>query len=129
MHLFDLLQGGYPRWNLGQEFPDPSRIDCLLEIGRHLRRVAGQKPVVGVDCMSFPDLLVRLKRHSGFTMSYFDEHWVEKSLAVEGVLAELLQYEIDHLDGVLAVSRAVDGASFALRTQRHLRAGGVFANG
>jgi len=33
------------------------------------------------------------------------------------------------LDGVLAVSRAMDGASFALRTQRHLLAGEAFANG
>ena len=80
------------------------------------------------DCMSFPDLLVRVKRHSGFTLTYLDEHWVEHSLAVEGVLAELLQHEMDHLDGVLAVSRAVDGASFALRSQRHLLAGADFAN-
>ena len=81
------------------------------------------------DCMSFPDLLVRVKRHCGFTLTYLDEHWVEQSLAVEGVLAELLQHEIDHLDGVLAVSRAVDGASFALRSQRHLLAGAAFPNG
>jgi peptide deformylase len=81
------------------------------------------------DCMSFPDLLVRVKRHCSFTMTYLDEYWVEQTLAVEGVLAELLQHEIDHLGGVLAVSRAVDGASFALRTQKHLLAGGAFANG
>ena len=81
------------------------------------------------DCMSFPDLLVRVKRNSGFTLTYLDEIWVEHSLAVEGVLSELLQHEIDHLDGVLAVSRAVDGTAFALRSQRHLLAGAVFANG
>ena len=80
------------------------------------------------DCMSFPDLLVRVKRHTGLTLAYLDEHWVERTLAVEGVLSELLQHEIDHLDGVLAVSRAVDGAAFALRSQRHLLAGAVFAN-
>ena len=47
---------------------------------------------------------------------------------MEGVLSELLQHEIDHLDGVLAVSLATDGASFALRSQRHLLKGAVFAN-
>jgi peptide deformylase len=80
------------------------------------------------DCMSFPDLLVRVKRHTGFTLTYLDEHGVEHSMAVGGVLSELLQHEIDHLDGVLAVSRAVDGAAFALRSQRHLLAGATFAN-
>ncbi len=81
------------------------------------------------DCMSFPDLLVRVKRRSSFTLAYLDEQWVEHTLAVAGMLSELLQHEIDHLDGVLAVSRAMDGASFALRSQRHLLTGAAFANG
>lgn len=33
-------------------------------------------------------------------------------------LSELLQHECDHLDGVLAVARAIDGQSFKLRSQR-----------
>lgn len=32
-------------------------------------------------------------------------------------LSELLQHEYDHFDGVLAVSRAVDGRSFALKSE------------
>lgn len=80
------------------------------------------------DCMSFPDLLVRVKRHVAFTMIYRDENWKEGQLRIKGALSELLQHEIDHLDGVLAVARAVDGASFALQSQRHLLSGAVFAN-
>ena len=41
----------------------------------------------------------------------------------------LLQHEIDHLAKGLAVSRAIDGASFGLRSQRHLFTGAAFANG
>ncbi len=80
------------------------------------------------DCMSFPDLLVRVKRHVSFTMQYRDADWVQKTLCIEGVQSELLQHEIDHLEGVLAVSRAIDGASFALQSQRHLLGGAAFAN-
>jgi peptide deformylase len=80
------------------------------------------------DCMSFPDLLVRVKRHVSFTLRYHDEEWTNMTLHIDGVLSELLQHEIDHLDGVLAVSRAIDGASFALQSQRHLLRGGAFAN-
>jgi peptide deformylase len=80
------------------------------------------------DCMSFPDLLVRVKRHAGFTMEYRDENWQEHRQPIEGAMSELLQHEIDHLDGVLAVARAVDGASFALQSQRHLLPGAAFAN-
>jgi len=48
-----------------------------------------------------------------------DMGWVEREMWLEGDLSELLQHECDHLDGVLAVSRAVDGKSFALRTQKN----------
>lgn len=81
------------------------------------------------DCMSFPDLLVRVKRNLRFTLTYRDEQWAEQTLRIEDQLSELLQHEIDHLDGVLAVSKAIDGISFALRSQRHLLASAVFANG
>jgi peptide deformylase len=36
---------------------------------------------------------------------------------LEDDLSELLQHEYDHLDGVLAVMRAIDGTSFAYRDQ------------
>jgi peptide deformylase len=41
---------------------------------------------------------------------------------LEGDLSELLQHEYDHLDGILAVSRAIDKHSLALRSQRRLLA-------
>jgi peptide deformylase len=80
------------------------------------------------DCMSFPDLLVRVKRHVSFTLVHRDEHWIEHKMRIEGVLSELLQHELDHLDGLLAVSRAVDGKSFSLQSPRQLLAGAAFAN-
>ena len=69
------------------------------------------------DCMCFPDLLVRVKRHRTCTIDYRDEQWKPQSMELENDLSELLQHEYDHLDGVLAVSRAIDGQSFAYRDQ------------
>jgi peptide deformylase len=59
------------------------------------------------DCMCFPDLLVRVRRHASVSLSYLDEKgesrvWDRLGLPV----AELMQHELDHLDGVLAVDRA-----------------------
>jgi peptide deformylase len=70
------------------------------------------------DCMCFPDLLVRVMRHGTCRLRYRDLRWTEHEMLLEGDLSELLQHEYDHLDGVLAVSRAMDGHSFALRSQR-----------
>lgn len=69
------------------------------------------------DCMSFPELLVRVRRHRACRLRYRDPAWEPRELAAEGDLSELLQHEVDHLDGILAVSRAVDPQAFALRRQ------------
>jgi len=72
------------------------------------------------DCMCFPDLLVKVERHQTCSISYRDMEWKTQKMRLEGDLSELLQHEYDHLDGILAVSRALDGQSFALRGQREL---------
>jgi peptide deformylase len=72
------------------------------------------------DCMSFPELFVRVKRHARCRIEYLDLDWRKQSMDIEGDLSELLQHELDHLDGVLAVQRAVDERSFGLRSERHL---------
>lgn len=67
------------------------------------------------DCMSFPNLLVRLKRHRRIKLRFRDTQWTEQIWTLEGDLAELLQHEVDHLDGILATTRAIDAASFRWR--------------
>ena len=67
-------------------------------------------------CMSFPGLLVRVRRHRSISVRFDDDSgdrrvWKE----LDPATSELLQHEIDHLDGVLAVDRAVDRDSLVLR--------------
>ena len=67
------------------------------------------------DCMSFPHLLVRLKRHRRCVVRCRDLDWAEREWALEGDLSELLQHECDHLDGVLATMRAASPRDFVMR--------------
>jgi peptide deformylase len=67
------------------------------------------------DCMSFPNLLVRLKRHRFCKMRFRDAHWKEQVWNLKDDLSELLQHEIDHLDGILATTRAIDDQSLKWR--------------
>ena len=64
------------------------------------------------DCMSFPHLLVHLQRYKHCSVTYYDENWRLHTWALEGDLSELIQHEYDHLDGILATMRAVDGRAF-----------------
>ena len=67
------------------------------------------------DCMSFPNLLVKVKRHKVLTISYLDENWQPQTWQVEDTISELIQHEYDHLDGVLCTMRAIDNQSFKWR--------------
>ncbi len=71
--------------------------------------------VVWDDCMSFPNLLVKVKRHQNAVIKYLDEHWQPKEMELSNDLAELLQHEYDHLNGVLCTMRAIDDKSFKWR--------------
>ena len=67
------------------------------------------------DCMSFPNLLVKVKRYKRCRIKYLDMDWKEQEMSLEGDLAELLQHEYDHLNGILATMRAIDNKSFVIK--------------
>jgi len=59
------------------------------------------------DCMCFPWLLVRVRRHLSISVRFLDEqgqlqHWERLGQAE----SELIQHECDHLEGILATDRA-----------------------
>lgn len=60
------------------------------------------------DCMSLPDLLVKVKRFKSVSISYLDEMGTKQTWDdIKPDLSELFQHEIDHLDGILMVDRAI----------------------
>jgi peptide deformylase len=67
------------------------------------------------DCMCFPNLLVKVKRHKSLTIKYLDENWQEQEWSMSDDLSELLQHEYDHLEGILCTMRAIDDKSFKWR--------------
>jgi peptide deformylase len=69
------------------------------------------------DCFSFPNLLVRVTRAYEVTVSYTDLKGKQRSMDVKGPMAELLQHEIDHLDGILALDRPSGVDPFSLRSE------------
>ncbi len=60
------------------------------------------------DCLSMPDSVVRVTRHASISLQYQDEQGrLREWQHLPADLAELLQHELDHLDGILMTSRAV----------------------
>ncbi len=80
-------------------------------------RLSARKFRLWDDCFSFPGLLVRVERSVSFRLRYQEPSGERRVLEGSGALSELVQHEMDHLDGVLAVDRAVDKFSLCTRAE------------
>ena len=68
------------------------------------------------DCMSFSSLLVRLERARSISIHFQNERGEHRDWDhLDTATSELLQHEIDHLNGVLAIDRAIDKNSIVMR--------------
>jgi peptide deformylase len=70
------------------------------------------------DCFSFPDILAHVQRNYSIEVEFLDERGKRKRLRARGALSELLQHEIDHLNGILAIDRAIDSKHIVLRSEQ-----------
>lgn len=80
---------------------------------------SAEKIVVWDACLSFLSIFMQVERHREITVRYRDlggeSH--EFQAGEERNLSELLQHEIDHLDGILAVDRMVDRKTLCTREE------------
>lgn len=69
------------------------------------------------DCFSFPNLLAKVSRNKSIEVLYQDVEGKKHMLKAKGGLSELLQHEIDHLNGILAIDRAIDAKHIVFRSE------------
>jgi len=101
--IFLKLPGAEP-WPL----INPEIIECSQE-----------KIVVWDACLSFLSIFMQVERHRQIKVRYqnLDGETVEFEAGDDRNLSELLQHEIDHLDGILAIDRVVDMKSICTRDE------------
>jgi len=82
-----------------------------------ITRRSRTRMVLWDDCFSFPTLVVNVRRSLSVDIRYQDQEGRSHTLRARGALAELLQHEIDHLDGILAIDRAIDSRHIIYRDE------------
>jgi peptide deformylase len=88
----------------------------FLIVNPEITRRSDERFILWDDCMSFPWLMVRLERNFQVDLAFRDDRGTAQAWPkVNQAVSELLQHEIDHLDGVLAVDRAIDRDSIIAR--------------
>src|SRR5580658_5811999 len=72
--------------------------------------VSGERIVVWDACLSFLSIFMQVERYRQITVRYqnLDGDVLEFEAGDDRNLSELLQHEIDHLDGILAIDRVFD---------------------
>jgi len=80
---------------------------------------SAEKIVVWDVCLSFFSIFMQVERHRAITVRYQDPRaeWHEVQASDDQNLSELLQHEIDHLDGILAVDRITDVKTLCTREE------------
>jgi peptide deformylase len=78
-----------------------------------------EKIAVWDACLSFLSIFMQVERHREIIVRYqeLSGEWHEIRADEERNLSELLQHEIDHLDGILAVDRITDMKTMCTREE------------
>ncbi len=82
-------------------------------------RRSEEKIVVWDACLSFLSIFMQVERHRDIVVRYQNlrGEWHEVQAGEAQNLSELLQHEIDHLDGILAVDRITDIRTMCTREE------------
>jgi len=92
---------------------------------------SAEKIIVWDACLSFLSVFMQVERHREIVVRYQDlqGEWKEDRAGEERDLSELLQHEIDHLDGILAIDRITDIRTMCTREEfeKRYRAGSPYA--
>jgi peptide deformylase len=82
------------------------RLPDLVAINPVITKISRKKHVVGEGCLSVGEQYGAVKRATHATIRAYDEKGNEYERGASGLLAQIFQHEVDHLDGTLFIDRA-----------------------
>jgi peptide deformylase len=94
-----------------------------LLVNPEITWMSSEKMVVWDACLSYLSIFFQVQRAEKIKVSYTKEDEEKTEILVDGDLSELLQHEIDHLEGVLAIDRVLDPRTICTREEYEKRHG------
>ncbi len=85
---------------------DGDRLPTVIAVNPRFTKLSKKTHVVGEGCLSIPDRYGLVRRSTNVTIEAFDENGVPFTRGAGGLLAQIMQHETDHLDGILFTDRA-----------------------
>jgi peptide deformylase len=85
---------------------DKDVLPDLVAINPQIIKLSKRTHVVGEGCLSVPEQYGAVKRATNATLRAYDAEGHAYERGAGGLLAQIFQHEVDHLDGTLFIDRA-----------------------
>jgi peptide deformylase len=95
-----------PRYPYKPPFP------LTVLVNPQIEQLGHEKIAINEGCLSVPDRRGDVPRHARVRVRFLDRDGEPHELEAAGLTAGTFQHEVDHLDGVLFVDRAVSVSSW-----------------
>jgi len=79
--------------------------EIFILINPKITSYSRDKEIGEEGCLSFPGKFIPVKRSAKIKARYLNEKGGEMKIKAEGMLARIIQHEVDHLDGILFTKR------------------------
>jgi len=86
----------------------PPKGESLVYINPKIVKLSKKREILDEGCLSVRGIFGKTKRAARATVTALDENGKEFTRGAGGLLAQIFQHEIDHLDGVLFIDHATD---------------------
>lgn len=93
-----------------QETASPARAHgpYLVYINPVILKTSKRMAPMSEGCLSVKDVYGLVRRHEKLIVEAFDERGQKFRRGASGLLAQIIQHEVDHLDGLLFTDKATD---------------------
>lgn len=85
--------------------PDPDDPGILALVNPKIIRKSRATDVKEEGCLSFPDIFIDIRRPVEVEVEAINIKGKKVRLKADGILARIIQHEVDHLDGILFFNR------------------------
>ena len=84
--------------------PEPDK-EALVLINPQIKKTSRKKEIMAEGCLSLPNLEVPVERAVKIVVEALDTNGQPVKIKTKGLLARVIQHEIDHLSGILIVDK------------------------
>ncbi|MEI6191007.1 MAG: peptide deformylase [bacterium] len=87
---------------------EKEKIKDAIYINPEIKKLSKTKQVLDEGCLSVRPIFGKVERAEKATVTAYDENGKKFTRGGSGLLAQIFQHEIDHLNGILFIDKATD---------------------